>query len=616
MNELLYGWIGRQRARLGTIIPVQWVRQRIWLWLLTILFVASGGLAYRPAGAVERKPLNAALLATVRVIVPVADEQDVYSTGSGTVLSEDGYILTNYHVMGDIEKEELYNARGFAGIAVNPPTLKGQPVLKFTAVMVRGNPALDLAVLRIVGLLEDAEAPLPDNLGLSPIKMGNSDDLLIGDEVSAIGFPTIGGDTVTFTTGIVSGFLDEDRDGVFEWIKADVNINHGNSGGLAINEAGEMIGVPTAGNTDLGTIGLIRDGNLAFDFYRKAVAGFDPPVQTSEAYVTNVRFARAVDAQGNPLKPAVRFASGTDAIYAIFDYGNFSTGQIFEFTWYHNGFEVFSDNVVWRFGQEGTNWVNVFDEDGLDDGYYEVAVSLDGDQLYRDGVVVGESSQNPDASFGAITFAEGVTDDDQPLNPGTNFSGIDEVYAFFDVYNVANGTTWTRRWYLDGDLAAEKQAVWNAGSIPSTWIRLTAQDGLPVGHYRLELSIEDKVVQNDEMDVVAPEIAQTTIDPVLVVGTIVQADNRRRPIVGATVFFLQDGVTTDEFLADPKDSLVYASGVSNEEGVYQLDNKLTPGAAYSVVVYHEQFKLVAVDDYQIDPDAVSPHEIDVTMEGR
>ena len=122
----------------------------------------------------------------------------------------------------------------------------------------------------------DPDAPLPKNLGLVSVARGNSDDLLPGDPLAVIGFPGLGGSTVTFTDGVVAGFLDEDEDGVYEWIKTDTEMNPGNSGGLAIDQQGAFIGVPSAGysRADVaGKISLIRPSTLALDYYDRAVLG-------------------------------------------------------------------------------------------------------------------------------------------------------------------------------------------------------------------------------------------------------------------------------------------------------------------------------------------------------
>ena len=591
------------------------------LWLLAALLVGVASLfVAQRAQAIERGPLNTALLATVRVIVPIATEDDSYSTGSGTILAESGLILTNYHVMGDVEEETLYNGNGFAGIAVNPTNLKGRPIVKYAAYLVASNPDLDLALLRITGLLEDESLPLPDNLGLTVIPIGDSTALQIGDEINAFGFPSIGGDTVTFTSGTIAGFEDQEDDGYSEWLKVDLNINHGNSGGLATNSMGEFVGVPTQGRQDIGMLGLVRDGNMAMEWVRRVLLDEPSVSQTDPTApaIVNVKYAKAINSKGAARNPAVRFDSGIDTIYATFDYVNFADGDEFEFTWYLDGFQIFNDGVVWDAGKEGSTWVNVYDENELADGYYELEIKYNSVQIYRSGVVVGAAQQtSSDASFGPITFAEGVTDDDRPSSPGTNFAGIAEIYAFFPVDGVENGTQWTRRWLIDGEVVTSKDEVWKDGALEFTWITLSSNEGdLPVGRYRLELLIEDKLVQSGEMDVVEPGTSAPTIADVIVVGTVKEADNRRRTISGATVFFLNPGVTTDDFLDDPKDDLVFAQGVSDEDGEYQLDKKLTPGTAYGVVVYKEGYKVVAADDFEIPIDATNPYEVTVTMEQR
>jgi S1-C subfamily serine protease len=594
-------------------------KQAIGLWLVALAMILGGSLAHQNVYAIDRTALNHALLATVQVIVPVASEDDLYSTGSGTVLSDDGLILTNYHVMGEIETSTLYNDTGFAGIAVNPTNLRSAPILKYAATLVGGDPDLDLALLRIVGLMEDPNAPLPTNLGLTPITIGDSESLQIGDEVNAFGFPGIGGDTVTFTSGKLSGFLDEDKDGYSEWLKVDLNINHGNSGGLATNELGEMIGVPTAGLTDMGMIGLVRDGNLAMDFVKRALLQpqDNTPSNPGAPYVSNVQFAKAIDSRGRAIDPSVRFDSNTESIYATFDYGNFTANGDFEFSWYHDGFRIYNDLVVWEYETNGATWVNLYDEAGLEDGFYEVEIKLDGTQLYRDGVMVGrQQTTTTEGSFGPITFAEGVDDNDEPLNPGTVFSNIDEVYAFFNVEGVPNGTEWTRRWYLDGEIVSEQQGVWSLGDIDYTWISLYSDDGLPEGRYQLELLLGNQLVQSGTMEIAGAQRTPPSVREVIVNGLITSADNRQRPIEGAAVYFLVPGVRVDDFLDDPLDEDIYASGVSDMDGFYQLDRKLTPGEFYGVVVYKEGYRLVAVDDYQIATDATSPWAIDVSMERR
>ncbi len=345
--------------------------KKAWFWparfmLLAVaaLYVLGGAFSAQPATAVwEREDLQRALKSTVQILVP-DNNGELCCTGSGTVLDADkGTILTNFHVMGDTDTGELFNDDGMAVIGVMANDLKGAPVLKYVAKMVKSTQELDLAMLQIVGLVGDARAELPKNLGLIAIGRGNSDDLLPGDELAVIGYPGLGGSTVTFTEGVVSGFLDENEDGVYEWIKTDTEVNPGNSGGLAIDRNGDFVGVPTAGysRADVaGKISLVRPGLLALQFYDGAVLGQGGGMSEQTTgkdgagpAVANVHFGPAVDRQNRIVDPTTNFDSGVTDIYAGYNYSGFKDGQEFSFTWYLDGDSVFSDQFKWQGGAKG-----------------------------------------------------------------------------------------------------------------------------------------------------------------------------------------------------------------------------------------------------------------------
>ena len=187
--------------------------------------------------------------------------------------ADKGLILTNLPVMGGPDTRALYNDDGFAAIGVMPSDLRGAPVLRYAAKLISHDPKYDLALLQITGLLDVSKGALPSNLGLTAPPRANSENLRPGDRMAVIGYPGLGGATVTYTEGVVSGFLDEDSDGEFEWIKTDTEVNPGNSGGLAIDTEGNCIGVPTAGysRADVaGKISLVRPGAIALRFYDNA----------------------------------------------------------------------------------------------------------------------------------------------------------------------------------------------------------------------------------------------------------------------------------------------------------------------------------------------------------
>lgn len=170
------------------------------------------------------------------------DNFNVIAMGSGTIINKDGYILTNFHCVG--ENGGLYNSEGYVAIAITDDVKKNiQP--QFLAQYRSGVEYLDLAVVKIVTDLNWNSVSAVD-LNLSPATITDSDSVELGDIINILGYPGVGGETITFTAGHVSGFVDDDGDSEIDWIKTDAVVNHGNSGGTAINNKGEMIGVPTA----------------------------------------------------------------------------------------------------------------------------------------------------------------------------------------------------------------------------------------------------------------------------------------------------------------------------------------------------------------------------------
>jgi len=147
------------------------------------------------------------------------DSDPISSLGSGVLVSPEGVIITNHHVISDADEIEV-------ALSDNR---------KFKAKVVGSDPETDIAVLKI-----DAKQ-LP-----SPITLGKIDSVHVGDVVMAIGNPFGVGETVT--SGIVSA-MGRDHVGIntFEnFIQTDAAINPGNSGGALIDTRGNLIGINTA----------------------------------------------------------------------------------------------------------------------------------------------------------------------------------------------------------------------------------------------------------------------------------------------------------------------------------------------------------------------------------
>lgn len=152
------------------------------------------------------------------------------ATGSGIIISEDGYILTNNHVISSENNSSLYYDIGQAtSIKIN---LYNNDQT-YDATIVGTDSYTDLAVLKI------------DANDLTPATLGNSDNVKVGEFVMAIGNPL--GMDYSVTQGIVSAVNREVKSegSVYYAIQTDAAINSGNSGGALVNANGEVIGINT-----------------------------------------------------------------------------------------------------------------------------------------------------------------------------------------------------------------------------------------------------------------------------------------------------------------------------------------------------------------------------------
>jgi S1-C subfamily serine protease len=184
-------------------------------------------------------------------------------SGSGVVLTEDGFVLTNNHVVAEAGE----------GGAVQVRTADGT---LYDAEVVGTDPSADIAVVR-----------LADASGLTPATFADSDEVQVGDVAVAIGAPL--GLSNTVTDGIVSATnravnlgSSGDESTVIDAIQTDAAINPGNSGGALVNGAGEVIGINTAIATVAGSSPgpADRSGNIG--------VGFAVPSNTAKRIATEL----------------------------------------------------------------------------------------------------------------------------------------------------------------------------------------------------------------------------------------------------------------------------------------------------------------------------------------
>jgi len=166
-----------------------------------------------------------------------APERKQQGVGSGFIMSKEGYILTNNHVVEDADQIKVKLADG----------------KEFDGKIVGRDPKTDIALIKIKG---DSD--------LQPLKLGNSDDLKVGNWVVAVGSPF--GLEQTVTAGIVSAKGRVIGSGPYDnFIQTDASINPGNSGGPLINLQGEVVGINTAIIASGQGIGFAIPINMAKD---------------------------------------------------------------------------------------------------------------------------------------------------------------------------------------------------------------------------------------------------------------------------------------------------------------------------------------------------------------
>ncbi|MBR7122843.1 MAG: trypsin-like peptidase domain-containing protein [Oscillospiraceae bacterium] len=186
-------------------------------------------------GMVYAKNVNAVVAISNQSIVTNIYGQisETASSGSGFIVTQDGYVVSNYHVIAGATKLSVIMADS----------------TEYEAKVVGYDAASDLSVLKI------------NATGLPYVQLGSSDALAVGDQVSAIGNP-LGELTSTLTVGYISA---KDRlvntDGSYiNMLQTDAAINSGNSGGPLFNMKGEVVGITTAKYSGTSNSGATIEG--------------------------------------------------------------------------------------------------------------------------------------------------------------------------------------------------------------------------------------------------------------------------------------------------------------------------------------------------------------------
>ncbi|MGI9595135.1 MAG: S1 family peptidase [Acidimicrobiales bacterium] len=409
-------------------------------------------------------------------------------TGSGTVVDTTGTVVTNFHV---VEQSPIC-PHDRIGIAIAESS-QAIPTLVYEADLLTFDSELDLAVIRIARDLSGVAVTEQ----FEPIELGDSDAVSLGDQIRVIGYPGIGGETVTFTTGSVSGFAETPEGGQRSWLKTDATITGGNSGGLAADAAGRFVGIPTRAGSGSGQIVDCRviadsngDGRLDSADSCVPIGGFINgirPVALAVPLIEAAATAEPID-QGPPereapMNPDLPEASNptwtsaltddgvaTDQLAAApagipevcltWDFANVPVGSLSDAIWLIDGESIPEASVLDDENEaesSGSFFACISRDDGLLAGTYELAWLVDEELVFAEAIILDE---------GSTALVEVLNSTDVPLcvvqfNPnGTSTYGLNELTETVEpgqsiTVEVAVGPLDARIIDCDGDIRIE-----------------------------------------------------------------------------------------------------------------------------------------------------------------
>lgn len=385
-------------------------------------------------------------------------------TGSGTIISPDGTIVTNCHV--------ACGAPQLVVALTTDPDIPPEPT--YIAEITAFTEVPDIAILRIASDL-NGNPVSPNNLPF--INVGNSDDLELGDAVRVFGYPGVGGSTITFTSGSIAGFESEQLPGTSapqrRFIKTDADIAGGNSGGTAVDDNGNLIAIPTAVNPDvrgdatIGAIGIMLPVNL-IGYVEGVGTGQAPPVVENaippsvepDANEPNDEFDQAVGPL-IPAKPVDGFISWAEDIDVYY----FSTsttqpitvnmtgpaGVDYDMYLFDRSQEVVAlsesptsnEAISFNPPSAGTFWVAVISFEGVDTtNPYSISVDYDGgstDSGGGSGIVVSGTAVFSDTGNPIVGGIIGVLDPSTSCDAFFNSPNFDESLLVTEATTNASG---------------------------------------------------------------------------------------------------------------------------------------------------------------------------------
>lgn len=470
------------------------------------------------------------------LVMQVSDQSGspiITCIGSGTLVSTDGLILTNAHIV--TSANECVANRLVIGLTVR---IDEPPVPIYAAEIIELSRGFDLAVLRITTFL-DGRVIEPGSLQLPFVELGDSTRIALDETLHVFGYPDVEDQIVDVRRGTVSGFTSEARVGVRAWMRTTANIPGLMSGGGAYNADGQLIGIPTViparvadtvvdcrqlydttGDARIdendscvpigGPITAIRPSRLARGLVQAAALGIQPGPQRSvfEApppenppEFSNLFFSTGVNEAEMPISAAESVPDGTSTIYLFFDYNNMVDGTIYELRTTLDGRPSPLHSlppVTWNGGQQGLWYIGTTLPE-WQPGTYEFTLLIEGRQAGSKTITVG-GAPSTEPQFSDLVF--GIENALQEL-VGANYVVPEGnvIRARFNYRDMRTGVRYRYQWYFNGSPldSGSGELTWESEETQGTnsELAIRSEAGFVSGRYRLELFIESSVTPDE-----------------------------------------------------------------------------------------------------------------------
>jgi S1-C subfamily serine protease len=506
---------------------------RLFPLLLIIALLAARPVYAQTATSLDETNAQRATVLITQLTRTPAGQPVISCTGSGTLVSPDGLILTNAHI-----------ARGSTRCKTDQllisliSRLGEPPVPTYYAEIIQINVGWDLAVLQITRTL-DARPVTQENLSLPFVELGDSDTLTLDAPITVIGMTAIDDKSsgnrgsTALKRGTITNFLDESRVGRRAWQKTNAPIPARMSGGGAYDRSGKLVGIPTVersadvaggcrlvqdtngdGRVDSGDVCIpsggfidaLRPAKLARGLVRAAQLRVRVTATSEQTPLSipkgtpifdRLVFSPGITSSGMPTTLITSAPLGTKDLYLFFDYRNMSDETIYEL-------RVTIDQVpnalyslspsLWSGGQDGLWYIGGSDQIWAN-GNYVFTLLINGQTVATTNFTIGGSAQEI-PRFADILF--GIPDPNrETVITGTVLPADEAVNAQFVYRNLTPETRWRQVWLWYDPQSAQYQVIasdrtpvqWDAqdGAAGSKNIAASGQSNLTNGRYRLEL---------------------------------------------------------------------------------------------------------------------------------